>query len=69
MPRVVAMHDSPVYAGSDYIGVRRAGASVAKGVKLSPLAVGLGGLLLVLGALVAAWAWEGRAARRGRAKA
>ena len=66
MPRIVAMRDSPVYAGSDYIGIRRAGASIARGIKLSPLAVGLLGLLLVLGALVAAWAWEGRS---GRARA
>ncbi len=59
MPRLVAMRDSPVYAGSDYIGIRRTGASVARGLKLTPLAVGFFGLLAVLGALIAAWAWEG----------
>ena len=59
MPRVVAMRDSPVYAGSDYIGIRRTGASVALGLKLTPLAVGLFGLLAALGALIAAWAYEG----------
>jgi hypothetical protein len=64
MPRVVAMRDSPLYAGSDYIGIRRAEASVARGVKLTPLALGWIGLLVLLGALVAAWAWEGL---RGRA--
>jgi hypothetical protein len=66
MPRVVAMGDSPVYAGSDYIGVRRTGASVARGVKLTPLAVGWIGLFVLLGALLAAWLWEGR--RRGAAR-
>jgi hypothetical protein len=60
MPRLVAMRESPVYAGSDYIGIRRTGASVARGLKLTPLAVGLFGLLAALGALIAAWAWEGR---------
>ena len=59
MPRLVAMRDSPVYAGSDYIGIRRTGASVARGLKLTPLAVGLFGLLVALGALIAAWAYEG----------
>jgi hypothetical protein len=59
LPRLVAMRDSPVYAGSDYIGVRRTGASEARGLKLTPLAVGFFGLLAALGALIAAWAWEG----------
>jgi hypothetical protein len=65
LPRLVAMRDSPIYAGADYIGIRRTGASVAHGVKLAPLAVGLFGLLLLLGALVAAWAWEGRRGKAG----
>lgn len=59
MPRIVAMRDSPVYAGADYIGVRRTGSSLARGVRLEPLAVGLFGLLALLGALIAAWAYEG----------
>jgi hypothetical protein len=67
LPRLVAMRDSPVYAGADYIGIRRTGASVAHGVRLAPLAVGLFGLLLLLGALVAAWAWEGRRGKRASA--
>ncbi|WP_294541125.1 hypothetical protein [uncultured Rhodoblastus sp.] len=65
LPRIVAMRDSPVYAGQDYIGVRRTGASVARGIRLAPLAVGLFGLLALLGALVGAWAWEGRRGRAG----
>ncbi len=66
MPRIVAMRDSPVYAGADYIAIRRTGASLARGVKLSPLAVGLLGLLVLLGALVAAWAYEGRGGRAAK---
>jgi hypothetical protein len=65
MPRLVAMRDSPVYAGADFIGIRRTGASVAHGVKLAPLAVGFFGLLALLAALVAAWAYEGRRGRAG----
>jgi hypothetical protein len=65
LPRLVAMRDSPIYAGSDYIGVRRTESSVARGLKLTPLAVGLFGLLALLGALIAAWAYEGRRGRGG----
>ena len=60
LPRLVAMRESPVYAGSDYAGVRRAQASVAVGVGISPLALGLAGMLALLGAMILAWGWEGR---------
>lgn len=63
LPRLVAMRDSPVYGGVDYAGVRRRQASVAVGVGVAPLAIGLAGLLALLGALIAVWGWEGR---RGR---
>ncbi len=66
MPRIVAMRDSPVYAGSDYIGIRRAGASFSSGIRLTPLAIGLFGLLALLGALIAAWAYEGRSGRAAK---
>ena len=59
MPRLVAMRDSPVYGGADFIGIRRTGASLVRGVKLAPLAVGFFGLLALLGAIVGAWAFEG----------
>ena len=60
MPRLVTLGDSPSYAGADFIALRRTGASVARGVALTPLAAGLGGLLVLLGLIVGGWAWEGR---------
>ncbi len=60
MPRLLALGDSPSYAGVDFIALRRTGASVARGVSLTPLAVGLFGLILLLGLIVGGWAWEGR---------
>ncbi len=64
MPRLVALHDAPSYAGSDYIGIRRTDSSVVAGIGLFPLAVGLIGLLALLGATVLSWVMEGRAASR-----
>jgi len=67
LPRLASLGDSPSYAGADFIAIRRAGASVARGLSLTPLAVGLAGLIVLLGAMVGAWAWEGRGGRvRGR---
>jgi hypothetical protein len=64
LPRVVAMQPSPSYSGSDYIGVKRAGASALIGVRQTPLAVGFLGLALLLGALVWVWRREGGGATR-----
>ncbi|MCW2282549.1 hypothetical protein M2323_000310 [Rhodoblastus acidophilus] len=63
LPRLVALSDSPSYAGADFVAIRRTGASVARGLSLTPLAVGLAGLLVLLGLVVIAWAWEGRGGR------
>ena len=63
LPRVVAMQPSPSYSGSDYIGVKRAGASALIGVRQTPLAVGFLGLALLLGALV--WVWRREGGARG----
>jgi hypothetical protein len=60
LPRFVAMHDSPIYGGSDYIGIKRTGASVVTGVGVAPLAVGFVGLLALLGSVLMGWLWEGR---------
>ena len=63
VPRIVAMHSSPVYAGADYIGVKRTGASELIGVAETPLAAGFLGLAALLGALIWVWFREGGGAR------
>ena len=65
MPRIVALHDATSYSGSDYIAIRRTGSSTVAGIGLLPLAVGVIGLLALLGATVLAWVAEGRGLRRG----
>ncbi len=67
MPRIVAMRDSPVYGGSDYIGIKRNSASVVKGIGIAPLAIGFAGMLVLIASIVAGWAWEGRRRRWRRA--
>ncbi|MBB4199138.1 hypothetical protein CCR94_16705 [Rhodoblastus sphagnicola] len=61
LPRLVSLSDSPSYAGADFMAIRRTGASVARGLSLTPLAVGVSGLLVLLGLVIGAWAREGRA--------
>ncbi len=63
MPRFAAMRNSPVYGGSDYIGIKRTGASVVTGIGVAPLAIGFLGLLALLGSILAGWLWEGRQKR------
>ena len=60
MPRVAAMRTATNFAGSDFIGIRRTQASVVRGVGVLPLAIGLFGLLALLGSIVLAWYFEGR---------
>ena len=61
IPRLLEMRDSPIYGGSDYVAVKRTGASEVKGIGLAPLAIGFGGLAMLLGSLLAVWLREGRA--------
>jgi hypothetical protein len=65
MPRLVAMHDSPVYGGEDYAAIKRTGASEVKGLGVAPLAIGFLGLILVFGGVLSGWVSEARAGRRG----
>lgn len=60
IPRIVAMRDASVFGGADYIGIKRTEASTLRGVEVAPLAIGLWGMLALLGAIVFAWGWEGR---------
>ena len=60
MPRVVAMRDSPIYGGSDYVAIRRTGASEVRGVGFAPLAIGFVGLAALLAGVLSSWIVEGR---------
>ena len=64
LPRLLAMRDSPIYGGSDYAAIKKTGASELKGIGFAPLAIGLVGLLALLGSVVLAWLAEGRSGRR-----
>jgi hypothetical protein len=63
LPRLVAMRDSVSYGGSDYVGIKRTGASVVTGVGVAPLAAGFLGLLALMGSVLAGWLWESRRRR------
>lgn len=60
MPRIVEMREANRYGGADWIGVKQTGASTLVGVEVAPLGLGLWAMLALLGAVVFAWAWEGR---------
>jgi hypothetical protein len=60
LPRIVAMHSSDSYQGDDWIGLKMRDASVVRGIGVLPVFAGLLGLLLLIGALAATWAREGR---------
>ncbi len=60
LPRLVSMREANVYGGSDYIGVKRTGASIVTGIGVAPLALGFFGLLLLLGSVIAGWLAESR---------
>ena len=60
MPRILEMHDSPIYGGSDYVAIKKTGASEVKGIGFAPLAIGFLGLAFLLGSVVLAWLYEGR---------
>ncbi|MFS8035530.1 hypothetical protein ACI7BZ_00965 [Xanthobacter sp. AM11] len=60
VPRVVQVASTDRLAGEDWMGLRTRDVSVVRGIGLFPLFAGLSGLLLLLGAITAAWVREGR---------
>jgi hypothetical protein len=60
VPRIQAMRSGTRFAGGDWIGIRPSESAIVRGVSVFPLAVGLIGLSLLIGATLAAWIAEGR---------
>jgi len=60
VPRVVPVRTSTSFKGDDWIGLKMRDVSVVRGIGVLPVFAGLIGLLLLIGALAATWAREGR---------
>ena len=60
VPRIVGVRTSDTYKGDDWVGLKIRDASVVRGIGVLPMFAGLLGLLLLVGALAATWAREGR---------
>jgi hypothetical protein len=60
VPRVIAVRSGDSFKGQDWIGLRMRDVSVVRGIGVLPVFAGLLGLLLLIGALAATWAKEGR---------
>jgi len=60
VPRIQAVRSGTRLAGGDWIGVRPSDSAIVRGVSVFPLALGLVGLALLIGATLAAWVAEGR---------
>jgi hypothetical protein len=60
LPRVIGMRSAASYSGEGWIGLKLRDASVVRGIGVLPMFAGLLGLLLLVGALAATWAREGR---------
>jgi hypothetical protein len=52
------------FAGGDWIGIKPSDSAIVRGVSVFPLALGLLGLALLVGAALAAWLAEGRQTSR-----
>jgi hypothetical protein len=66
VPRVVDIRSGGRMAGADFIGLRPTDAHVVKGVGVFPVAIGIAGLLLLLGSAILTWLREGRFRLRRR---
>ena len=60
VPRIHAVHACSLFSGSDWIGIKPSESAIVRGVSVFPLALGFLGLVLLVGATVAAWLTEGR---------
>jgi hypothetical protein len=60
VPRIQAVRSGSRFAGGDWIGIRPSESAIVRGVSVFPLALGLLGLVLLIGATVATWVAEGR---------
>ncbi|MBZ0148496.1 MAG: hypothetical protein K8F62_13285, partial [Pseudorhodoplanes sp.] len=60
VPRVVGVRSSETFKGDEWLGLKMRDASVVRGIGVLPVFAGLLGLLLLVGALAATWAREGR---------
>lgn len=58
LPRIVPVRSGSQFAGNDWIGLRISDSGIVRGVQISPLFVGLLGLAILFGALVAGWLGE-----------
>ena len=64
VPRFAPMHESQIYSGPDFAGLKRTEASVLIGVARTSLAADALGLVALLGALIAMWLSESRSRAR-----
>ncbi|QCI63485.1 hypothetical protein [Phreatobacter stygius] len=60
VPRIVPTRSASSMRGDDWMGIRQRDASVVRGIGILPAFAGVLGLILLLGALTAVWAREGR---------
>ncbi len=58
VPRIVPVRAGTGFSGADWIGLRISDSGIVRGVSISPLFIGLLGLALLFGALVAGWIGE-----------
>src|SRR4051795_10464995 len=64
VPRIQAVRSGTRFAGGDWIGIRPSDSAIVRGVSVFPLALGLLGLALLVGAALATWLAEGRQTTR-----
>lgn len=60
VPRILAVRSGSRFSGGDWIGIKPSESAIVRGVSVFPLALGFLGLVLLIGATLAAWLTEGR---------